>query len=107
MTKINHLSHGMGDAIIGHHKPNIAQNGAPKKLHGIAVAHGQRTRSSSTDILHGSAKRTAVAPVSPGMRSRTKPHSAQLGEAILRQAFAAAAADDCQAHGRNRDGSKC
>jgi hypothetical protein len=94
MGKVNHLSHGMGDAIIGHHKPNIAQDGSPKKLHGIAVAHGHRAtdHAGATITKPTVAKRTAATP---------------LGEAIMRQAFAAGDGMDCAAHGRNRDGSKC
>jgi hypothetical protein len=41
MTKINHLSHGMGDHVTGHAvKGNIARDGAPKKVTGIAVHPG-------------------------------------------------------------------
>jgi hypothetical protein len=94
-AKINHLSHGMGDAIIGHHIPgNVARDGAPKRVTGIEVAHGQRSRSGGADILSGSPKRLTVT-------------GSALGEAMLAEAFAASAADDCQAHGRNKDGSKC
>jgi hypothetical protein len=45
-------------------------------------------------------------PATPGMRSRNAPHSNDLGEAILRQAYGESAPDDCQAHGRNTDGSR-
>jgi hypothetical protein len=47
-------------------------------------------------------KNLKAVAVSPGMRSRTSPHSTELGEAILQQAFRAGATDDALAHGRDR-----
>lgn len=54
-TRINHLSHGMGEAITGHSVPgNLARDGAPKKLHEIAVNSGMRaTLKSGGDALSG------------------------------------------------------
>ena len=66
--------------MMKHHKPNLARNGAPKKMHPIEVAHGHRAtdHAGATITKPTVAKRTAGTP---------------LGEAIMRQA-----------HG---DGSKC
>ncbi len=51
---VNHLSHGMGDAVKGHHGSNVAQDGAPKRLHAIEVHPGMRTKSQSgADALSG------------------------------------------------------
>jgi hypothetical protein len=110
MAKINHLSHGLADIAGRTVKGNLARDGAPKHVTGIEVAHGQRSRSSGADILSGSAKRLTVTAPSFGQRSRgPRPaeHMAALGEAMLREAFAAADGATCQAHGRNKDGSKC
>jgi hypothetical protein len=144
---LGHDSHGLGPVREGHHVPgNLARDGAPKRVHTVAVHGGmsKATKSgalalgghhaSALDSLSGnvvvpgaiqdwpySGKVTsnghplakapasknlkAVAP-SFGQRSRTKPHSAELGEAIMQQAFAGSCSDDCQAHGRKPDGSK-
>ena|ERR1700720_358123 len=55
MTRINHLSHGLGDAVTGHtHPGNIARDGAPKKVHAVNVHSGMRTRSKSgADAMSG------------------------------------------------------
>jgi hypothetical protein len=51
---ISHLSHGMGDAVKGHHGSNIAQDGTPKRLHAVAVHDGMKTKSQSgQDALSG------------------------------------------------------
>jgi hypothetical protein len=88
--KLGEAQNEEGDKMSQGHKPNIARDGSPKKkLHPVEVAFRQRTRSSTTDILRGSAKRTAVAPVTPGMRSRIAPHNVELGDlgaAIFQQA---------------------
>jgi hypothetical protein len=109
MAKINHMSHGLGPVRDGHAHSDIARNGAPKKLHGIEVAFNQRTRSGSTDILSGAAKRLTVTAPAFGQRSRGPNPGANLhalGSAMLAEAFAAGDAMDCAAHGRNKDGSK-
>ena len=59
-TLINHLSHGMGDAIRGHHKPNIAQDGAPKKVTGIEIHPGMVTRSKSGGDCYGGDHKSAL-----------------------------------------------
>jgi hypothetical protein len=106
MAKINHVSHGLAD-LAGHHVPgNLPRDGAPKRVTGIEVAHGHRSRSGGADILSGSAKRTAVAQPVIGHRSRTSQHSSDLGEAILATAFSRSDSADRIAHGRNPDGSR-
>jgi hypothetical protein len=37
LKTFSHFSHGFGDAIVGHHKPNIAQDGAPKHVAPVMV----------------------------------------------------------------------
>jgi hypothetical protein len=56
MTKINHISHGLGDHVTGHHGTNIAQNGAPKKVTAIEVHSGMRTKSAAGDAYGGQHK---------------------------------------------------
>jgi hypothetical protein len=55
MKKINHISHGLGEHVVGHSVPgNLARDGAPKKVHAIAVHDGMRTKSQSgADALSG------------------------------------------------------
>jgi len=129
MSKLNHMSHGLGDHVTEHAHSDIARNGAAKRVTGIEVAHGQRSRSSGGATVTGSiksvpgfgnstvrsgdptvhpaaSKRTIVAPPVPGHRSRTSQHSADLGEAILATAFSRSDSADCTAHGRNPDGSR-
>ena len=89
MAKINHLSHGLAD-LAGHHAPDMARDGSPKRIHAIEVAHGQRSRSSGADILSGAAKR--LTPVAPAFAQRSRgPHSAEhmhaLGQAMLAEAL--------------------
>jgi hypothetical protein len=57
---INHLSHGLGDAIKGHHKPNIAQDGAPKKVTGVEIHPGMTTRSKSGGDCYGGDHKSAL-----------------------------------------------
>jgi hypothetical protein len=48
MTKIiSHISHGLGDHATGHAQSDLARDGAPKKVHAIAVHDGMRTKSKS------------------------------------------------------------
>jgi hypothetical protein len=82
-------------------KGNIARDGAPKRMHPVSVHNGMTERQQA---LKGMQHANAVAPdanpasplskepgrktfapvaVSPGMRSRTAPHDAALGVAIL------------------------
>ena len=108
MAKINHLSHGLADQVR-QSSGNIARDGKPKHIHGIAVAHRQRSRSGGADILSGSAKRLTVTAPAFAQRSRgptTDSQMHKLGEAMLAEAFAASATDDRQAHGRKLDGTK-
>jgi hypothetical protein len=90
MAKINHLSHGLAD-LEGHHVPgNVARDGAPKRVHAIEVAHGQRSRSSGAGILAGSAKRLTVTAPAFGQRSRGPNPCANLhslGQAMLAEAL--------------------
>ena len=126
---INHISHGLAD-LAGHHVPgNLPRDGAPKRVTGIEVAHGHRTRSPGATITGpikttpgwGNAgvqdgghplsrapgsKRTILAQPVIGHRSRTSQHSSDLGEAILKTAFSRSDSADCVAHGRNPDGSR-
>jgi len=55
MTKvINHISHGLGDHVTGHAHSDMARDGAPKKVHAIAVHDGMKTKSQSgADALSG------------------------------------------------------
>lgn len=51
-----------------------------------------------------STKATRPVAVKPGMRSRTHPHTPELGRAMLAEAFRNSAADDRIAHRRGPDG---
>jgi len=78
MSKVvNHISHGLGDHVTGHHRPNVAQDGAPKKIHAIEVAHGMRTKSQSgADALsghHASAIDSLTGATVPERGSNTQP----------------------------------
>jgi hypothetical protein len=106
MDKISHFSHGMGDAVRGHAEPgNLARDRAPKRVTAVSV-HDGMTRRQQSGFAMGHANPTApdanpaspmskepagkrLAPVEvvPGQRSRTAPHSAALGAAILASAI--------------------
>jgi hypothetical protein len=142
-----HTSHGLGPAHEGHAEPgNIARDGAPKKVHSVAIHGGMSKQTKSGYVAFGGDHASAIdslsgntvpaanmaapgwgnagvqsghpfakapaskvarpTPPSFGQRSRTAPHSAELGAAILQEAFKNSASDDCVAHGRKRDGSK-
>jgi hypothetical protein len=79
MTKvINHISHGLGDHVTGHtHPGNIARDGAPKKVHEIAVHDGMRTKSKSgADALsghHASALDSMSGATVPAARNMSAP----------------------------------
>lgn len=97
------IHHDPNLARTGDHgvKGNIARNGALKRMHPVSIHNGMTERQQA---LQGMGHATAVAPdanpanpmskepqgkrlapvaVSPAMRSRTAPHDAALGVAIL------------------------
>jgi hypothetical protein len=102
--KVSHDSHGLGDAARGHAHPDIARDGAPKRVEKVLV-HGGMTRRQMAGFAMGHANATApdanpasplskepqgknFAPVRavPGQRSRTSQHNPALGAAILASA---------------------
>ena len=99
------------EAYSGHHASALdSLSGATVPSGGTRSAPGWGNSGArdGNPLAHPPASKvTKVAPPSFGQRSRTAPHSADLGEAILKQAFAASDSGDCQAHGRGRDGTKC
>ena len=91
----SHFSHGLGDAITGHtHPGNIARDGAPKRMHSIAVHDGMTKQTkggivatggdhaSALDSLSGLAVVPGAITTAPGygnsgvqsdIRSRSRP----------------------------------
>ena len=50
----SHFSHGLGDAITGHtHPGNIARDGAPKRMHSIAVHDGMTKQTKGGIVATG------------------------------------------------------
>lgn len=101
------VHHDPNRARDGDHgvKGNIARDGKPKALHPVSIHNGMTDRQQS---LQGMQHANATAPdanpssplskepgrkvfptpqVSPGMRSRTRPHDPALGEAIMAEAL--------------------
>ncbi len=105
LVDVHHLSHGAGEHVTGHAGKNIATDGAPKHVHAIPIHGGMTERQSAlAGMGHANAtapdanpanplakepqgKRLVPAPVKPGMRSRTMPHSPLLGELIMSEAL--------------------
>jgi hypothetical protein len=98
---VSHDSHGGGDVVTGHAAPGIARDGAPKRVEKVLIHGGMTSRQLALKgMQHGNStepdanpssplskepqgKRLAPVAVTPGMRSRTAPHDAALGTAIL------------------------
>jgi hypothetical protein len=96
-----------GDALSGHEASGIdAVSGSAFVPGAITTAPDAGVQSGHPFAKAPGSKNLKTPEPSFGQRSRTRQHSPELGEAILKQAFEASNADDCAAHGRNRDGSK-
>lgn len=97
-------------ALGGTHKSAIDSLSGQTIVPGAPVqATGYNPTAQSGNPLAKPPGSKTVLPVAPafGMHNRAGDHDLHaIGQEILREAFAASAADDCAAHGRRRDGGK-
>lgn len=84
---VSHNSHGLGDAIVGHHRPNIAQDGAPKRVEKTMIHDGMSKTSKLGLVVHGAAHADALDSLSgltvvPGRLS--KPGAAATAHPLIK-----------------------